>query len=169
MLANVTFCLAVSTNFEGPGGIYKPVVNFAILLTRSDLCRLPEVMSEPRVRQGYGIFYSGVCVPKTSSISLGTILLRSLCFQKHLCLHRFPLINNTMRCALIRWREKNSSKLVLHPRNEPFSHSQTQHHSKHCRITESQNILSCKGPIGIIKSNSWLQNQLCPSRNQNMV
>lgn len=56
MLANVTFCLAVSTNFQGPGGIYKPMVNFAILLTQFDLCKLLEVMIEPRARQGYGIF-----------------------------------------------------------------------------------------------------------------
>lgn len=61
MLANVTFCLAVSTNFEGPGGIYKPMVDFAILLTGSDLCRLLEVMLEPRARQGYGIFSPCVC------------------------------------------------------------------------------------------------------------
>lgn len=65
MLANVTFCLAVSTNFEGPGGIYKPMVNFAILLIQSDLCRLLEVMLEPRAWQGYGIFSPCVCLPKT--------------------------------------------------------------------------------------------------------
>lgn len=99
MLANVTFCLAVSTNFQGPGGIYKPVVNFAILLTQPDLCKLLEVMIEPRARQGYGIFSPRVCLPKTDSTSLGTILLRSLCFQKHLCLHRHPLINNSVHCT----------------------------------------------------------------------
>lgn len=99
MLANVTFCLAVSTNFQGPGGIYKPVVNFAILLTQSDLCKLLEVTTEPRARQGQGIFPPCVCLPKTDSTSLGTILLRSLCFQKHLCLHRHPLINNSVRCT----------------------------------------------------------------------
>lgn len=99
MLANVTFCLAVNTNFEGPGGIYKPMVNSAILLTLPDLCRLLEVMLEPRARQGYGIFPPCVRLPKTDSISLGTILLRSLCFQKHLCLHRHPLINNSVHCT----------------------------------------------------------------------
>lgn len=66
MLANVTFCLAVSTNFQGPGGIYKPVVNCAILLTQSDLCKLLEVMTEPRARQGYGIFsLVSVCLKLT--------------------------------------------------------------------------------------------------------
>lgn len=106
MLANVTFCLAVSTNFEGPGGIYKPIVDFAILLTQSDLCRLLEVMLEPRARQGYGIFSPCVCWPKTDSLSPGTILLRSLCFQKHLCLHRHPLLNSSMLCTQIRRGEK---------------------------------------------------------------
>lgn len=50
MLANVTFCLAVSTNFEGPGGIYKPMVNFAILLTQPDLHKLLEVTLELRAK-----------------------------------------------------------------------------------------------------------------------
>lgn len=99
MLANVTFCLAASTNSEGPGGIYKPMVNFAILLTQSDLCKLLEVMLEPRARQGYGIFSPCACLTKTDSISLGTILLRSFCFQKHLCLHRHPWINNSVHCT----------------------------------------------------------------------